>query len=64
MDETAMLAIWFSSMIAGMLMTMIMLRFFTEPIRNGEKLDQLVQKSSEEALQRQRTSEVWIGRAA
>jgi hypothetical protein len=51
MDEIVMLAIWFSSVIAGMLVTMIMPYIFRESTGKGGVQDQLVRMPSEEALQ-------------
>jgi hypothetical protein len=62
--EAALLTIWFSSTIAGMLITILMPHIITEVTGNGRSQNQPVPISSDESLQRQRTEETWIERAA
>ncbi len=64
MYESAVLAIWFSSIIAGAVITMLIPNIFPGATENRRRQDQLVQMSSEEALQRTRVSQAWIERAA
>jgi hypothetical protein len=59
MHEVAILAIWFSFTIAGMILTILMPHIFPDsPGKNGEQ-DQLVRVSSEDGLQGHRIA---IGR--
>jgi hypothetical protein len=64
MYETTALAIWFSSIIAGMITTMLMPHIYRESTGNGERKGQLVRMPSEADIQRHRTSMVGIERAA
>lgn len=64
MYETVVLALWFSSIIAGAVITMLIPNVFTGTTENRRRPDQLVQMSPEEALQRTRASQAWIERAA
>ncbi len=64
MYETAVLAIWFSSIIVGAVITMFIPHIFTEASRSRRRQDQQVQMSPEETLQRTRASQAWIERAA
>jgi hypothetical protein len=64
MYTTAVLAIWFSSSIAGVVITMLIPHIFTEATGSWRRSDQLMPESSEEAFQRTRASQPWIERAA
>jgi hypothetical protein len=64
MHEIAILIIWFSSIIAGMMLTMLLPHIFPEASGNGERQDELVPMSSEEELRERSTSEVPVGKAA
>jgi hypothetical protein len=64
MHEVAVLTIWFSSIIAGMMVTMLLPHIFPEAPGNKERQDQFVPVPSEEGLRERRASEIHVGKAA